>query len=55
MNDSQIAVCHQLLREMNPDQRMIMKHILDDFGLMIYFKEKLELQISNDAKEFTFT
>ena len=55
MNDSHIAVSHQLIRGMTPDQRMILKLILDDVDLISYVKEKLELLISNDAREFTFT
>jgi hypothetical protein len=55
MNDALINIMHQLIRQLNPDQRMILKHVFNDCEAMEYFKNRLDIQISNDAKEFTFT
>lgn len=55
MNESLCTVASQLVQQLTPDQRMMVKHIIDDFEALLYFRGMLEARISNDAKEFTFT
>ena len=55
MNESLSVIASQLVQQLTPDQRMMIKHIIDDFDALLYFRGVLEARISNDAKEFTFT